>query len=214
MRECGACARVAGPMLNELIQGVVAGWTVSCEVLCNAAVPNPTAKKACLVICELGGIDAFTKALSRVDTTPLSLCSDIGMCRHELCGPSPKQSKCLSIEDLAVTPPRGPAGTTEFHVSTTFVAQHDTGVGVTRFEIDNFQEGGGGTVNSDVDVLNDGFKAGDRRTVTSVADTREYRQQWVVGQYFATVYLCSFDCGDKRAAIYDLRFVDFNVTRV
>ena len=44
------------------------------------------------------------------------------------------------------------------------------------------------------------------------ADTHKDREQWVVGEYFATSMLCSFECSDKRAKIYDLQFVDFNVT--
>ena len=41
----------------------------------------------------------------------------------------------------------------------------------------------------------------------------KYREQWVVGEYFATsIMLCSFECSDKRAKMYDLQFVDFNVT--
>ena len=32
----------------------------------------------------------------------------------------------------------------------------------------------------------------------------------MVGEYFATsIMLCSFECSDKRAKIYDLQFVDF-----
>ena len=110
-----------------------------------------------------------------------------------------------------------PARTRASQINVGFVAHNQTGVGTTQINIDNYQEGGGGTIDLHGFVLNEGFAPGERSVATVSVDTSESRWLWVEGHYEIAAEACMHQCENNpktgEGEIYDLAFgKGFNIT--
>jgi len=207
--DCRFCIAFFDDTLNEMLKIIAQfGIAGSCEELCGL-LANPWAESGCTLFCTFKGLEEFSKLILTHDITPIALCADLDVCPRNTC-----DRPCITNLTVSIDPPIGPAGT-KFAITANFFVESQTGVGNTAFEIANYYEGGGGTIDRIVLDLNEGFAPGRGYSVTYTLETAIDKRVFIPERYDVTAYTCQLACGfggDTRGYVYGMKFGSFNIS--
>ena len=128
---CKTCVSVGSQGINTLLNYILnAGVVGGCSKLCSK-LPKGAEQTGCSIICSIVGIQAFVKAIEKVDLDPIYLCEEIKLC------PAGPDDADGSIDGVSVTPASGSVsqGTT-FVMELDFTIKNETGVGEIVINVD------------------------------------------------------------------------------
>lgn len=199
---CSLCVSFMGEAIDELINIIGnVGLGAGCHEVCSLLKNNLEAD-ACLIICEIAGIDALEHAINALDPSPISVCEEIDICAHS----TTAAGKIMSVN---VSPRSGPQGTT-FTVAVDFSVTNTVATGQIEVVINppaSFPFGDGSLL-VDTKPGNYGFK------LQFQANPSE-QEQFMPGNYQVIAALCEGQCGSDHEWAYTLSQMqgNFNITQ-
>lgn len=210
---CKLCVAFSADALNELLNLILnAGVIGGCSDLCNALeekTGKPILGAVCDILCDVVGIQLFIDLINKADLDPIYFCQELKIC------PINDNADAKVVSFVSV-PKRGPRGST-FTLQLVYSSQNGTGTGELVIDLqtvdgiplgDGFlmQASGPGLYNSSISV--------NAKPDPSCDPTQQPCEQWLPGQYTATMQLCNGQCGSKHPHTKTLftTTVSFNVT--
>jgi len=201
---CNACVTLMNDSEGTLLEIILDGGIIgSCEAVCSK-LSAVWEQGVCTLLCAGVGIDAFITLLSRGDSDPVWVCSELGACPRNTC-----TQNCLTITSAWVSPAAAPVRTT-FHINANITVQQQTGTGVTQVIVTP-----PGPVNETNSIgfseLNEGYAPG-KYTISLPFATTEFDWQYPIGQYQVEIDACGSDCQDKHGVVFSTAYTVFNIT--
>eukprot|EP00762_Andalucia_godoyi_P000514 ANDGO_05370.mRNA.1 Countin-1 len=201
---CPLCVQFADQALNQLLNIILnAGVIGGCSDLCSK-LPNKVEATACNLLCDVVGIEVFIKAIQKADLDPIWYCEILKTCPvHDCEGP------CAKIENVAIQPPSGPAGTT-FDITMTFTVFNQTGTGEIVIDVESPDGPGFGDGS-----LNEGFAPGNYGVKFQLQAQPSEDEPFSPGTYKVDLAICEGQCGSKHphSAVYDVKSSSFQITQ-
>jgi hypothetical protein len=102
--QCSACISFVNEALNDLIQIIAqVGIGGGCSEVCGL-LPSSTLATICDIVCEIAGIEEFSKLLQEADPDPIYICEKVNACPHST-------TAAANITQFSISPSSGPQGT-------------------------------------------------------------------------------------------------------
>ncbi len=90
--------------LSDLIQIIAqVGIGGGCSKVCGL-LPSSTLATICDIVCEIAGIEEFSKLLNEADPDPIYICEKVNACPHST-------TAAANITQFSISPTSGPSGT-------------------------------------------------------------------------------------------------------
>lgn len=119
--ECSACVSFINEALNDLIQIIAqVGIGGGCSKVCGL-LPSSTLATICDIVCEIAGIEEFSKLIQEADPDPIYICEVVNACPHST-------TAAANITQLSISPSSGPSGT-QFTISLAYTVTNTIATG-------------------------------------------------------------------------------------
>jgi hypothetical protein len=195
--ECNLCVSFASDALDELLQLILnAGVLDGCNDLCEK-LAQKTGRKTlgavCDILCSIEGLKAFIALVNKVDLDPIYFCQELKECPIN-------DNADARVIGFSSVPAKGPRGTT-FMLELEYVSVNGTSTGQLGIDIqtvDGLPLGQGffmeakpaGTYNLTLSL--------EAKVDPSCDPMQQPCEEWLPGQYTATMVLCNGECGSKH----------------
>merc|ERR1711991_178402 len=119
--ECSACVQFVNEALSDLVQiNAQVGIGGGCSKICGL-LPAKTLTTICDIVCEIAGIEEFSKLLQEADPDPIYICEKVNACPHST-------TAAANITDLTISPTSGTQGT-KFSMDLTYTVTNEIATG-------------------------------------------------------------------------------------
>ena len=200
--ECSACTQFVSEALNELVQIIAqVGIGGGCSEVCGL-LPSKTLATICDIVCEIAGIEEFSKLLQEADPDPIYICEEVKLCPHST-------TAAANITELTISPESGAQGT-EFTIDLAYTVTNEIATGelvVVVVPPDAESFGSGSTIFTQAPGAYGGklqFKA-----------TPSEQEPFDPGQYQVVAAVCEGSCGSihKWSATLSEKTTTFKITQ-
>ncbi|KAH9507671.1 hypothetical protein Btru_053424 [Bulinus truncatus] len=209
---CKMCINFSGQAINELLNIVLnMGVIGTCADLCGILEQKTGSQvvgAVCNILCDIAGVDEFVKIVEKADLDPIYLCELLKTCPVFDGGDA-------TVTLFAVSPNSGPQGKKALNIN--FVSRNGTGTGEIYLFIQTVDQ-----IPVEAAWLQEPLKAGqyslnielDAEPDPDCDPTQDFCEEWLPGQYVATIQLCNGECGSKHphSTIYDTKNATFSIT--
>lgn len=189
---CKTCVSLGSSGINTLLNYILnAGVVGGCGKLCSK-LPKGIEQTGCSIVCDIVGVQAFAKAIEKVDLDPIYLCEEIKLC------PAGPDDADGSVDGVSVTPASGSVtqGVT-FVMELDFTVTNETGVGEVVLDVK-----GPGATRVGQGFVNTGYSPGHYSAKVNLQPKDDPSAnppvEWLPGTYNYTFSFCQGECGSKH----------------
>jgi|SaaInl4_150m_RNA_FD_contig_21_319677_length_850_multi_7_in_0_out_0_1 hypothetical protein len=200
---CPTCVSFATQSIDQLLNIILnAGVIGGCADLCGY-LPNKVEQTVCDLLCDYVGLELFIKLIKEADLDPIYLCELITVCPIHDC-----EGECITIDEINIVPPSGPAGT-EFAIEMAFTVHNQTGTG--EIVIDIFPPDGEPFGDGE---LTEGYAPGKYGIRFGLKTEPTEDEPYSAGTYGVELGVCEGQCGSKHphSYVYDVKKSSFQIT--